>query len=392
VVRGTRRPRPERPTGTLRLLFAGLCLAISTSPIAHQDVVGLLIQDMPANERWQVHLVPGPKAKNGQRTVTVAGYVQPRVARLAPDVSGPDDLIIVERLDPMATATPGRPANSLHRINRIGKSDLMVLRPGDISAGALKTVSLFAPADAEPALPRTAFLLPLPNSIAIAEASAKSSGKSSKTAKTSKSTKGKKEEVPAPVAIAYAAAEPEEDKVKAPFDAVIGNPTQPAGTKILIENPGPHHAWVNFAIPASARSAGEQKCLATAIYFEARGEPEKGQLAVAQIVMNRMKNPAYPSTICGVVYQNKNKRNRCQFSFACDGRTDRITDMKSWATAQALAKKVVEDEPSATFLAEVGASTHYHATYVRPRWARHMKQMQKIGRHIFYRTYGGGWS
>jgi spore germination cell wall hydrolase CwlJ-like protein len=91
------------------------------------------------------------------------------------------------------------------------------------------------------------------------------------------------------------------------------------------------------------------------------------------------------------VYQNKNMRNRCQFSFACDGIKDRITDYGSWSRAQALAKKVMNDDRT-MFIAEVGPSTHYHANYVRPRWARHMKKMQKIGRHIFYKTYNGGWS
>ncbi len=92
-------------------------------------------------------------------------------------------------------------------------------------------------------------------------------------------------------------------------------------------------------------SASELKCLATAIYFEARGEPEEGQLAVAQVVLNRVKNPAYPNTICGVVYQNKTKRNRCQFSFACDGRSDRITDMTALGNrAEELAKRSVEEQ------------------------------------------------
>ena len=142
---------------------------------------------------------------------------------------------------------------------------------------------------------------------------------------------------------------------------------------------------------ASADSASELKCLATAIYFEARGEPEAGQIAVAQVVLNRLKNPAYPNTICGVVFQNKSKRNRCQFSFACDGRPERITDMGSWKKAQDVAKRMVEDQAD-TFIAEVGSATHYHATYVRPRWARRMTQTDKIGRHIFYNTRNGGWS
>src|SRR5690606_8221614 len=109
-----------------------------------------------------------------------------------------------------------------------------------------------------------------------------------------------------------------------------------------------------------------------------------------QVVINRLKNPAYPATVCGVVYQNKHMRNRCQFSFACDGIPERISDKKSWATAQALARDVLHDE--AEWLEDVGSATHYHANYVKPRWARHMKRMNKIGLHIFYKTYGGGWS
>jgi spore germination cell wall hydrolase CwlJ-like protein len=160
---------------------------------------------------------------------------------------------------------------------------------------------------------------------------------------------------------------------------------------VLVPNVDANHAWVNNPLPASVHSPGEIKCLATAIYFEARGESEKGQLAVAQVVLNRLKNPAYPKTICGVVYQNRWIRNGCQFSFACDGRSQRITEPGPWKTAQDLATKVVNDE-NGTFLADIGTATHYHAVYVRPFWARWMKKADKIGNHIFYKTYGGGWS
>lgn len=162
--------------------------------------------------------------------------------------------------------------------------------------------------------------------------------------------------------------------------------------KVLLEASIPAtHAWVNNAIPTNARSATELKCLATAIYFEARSEPEKGQIAVAQVILNRLKNPAYPNTVCGVVYQNKNKRNRCQFSFACDGIKDRITEKGAWASSQALARRIMNDERT-LYMTSVGVATHYHATYVKPRWARSMKRMDKIGRHIFYKTRNGGWS
>ena len=190
-----------------------------------------------------------------------------------------------------------------------------------------------------------------------------------------------------PVAVAYA---PSDDGVSAaPFDAVLN---EAAGDQNVVLPDAPTtHAWVNNPLPASADTQKERDCLATAIYFEARGEPEDGQLAVAQVVLNRVKNPAYPSTICGVVFQNKSKRNRCQFSFACDGRPERVTDKSAWAQAQELARRSVEEQ-RATFIEEVGSATHYHATYVRPRWAGRMTQTDKIGRHIFYNTRRGGWS
>ena len=141
-------------------------------------------------------------------------------------------------------------------------------------------------------------------------------------------------------------------------------------------------------LPASVFSKAEQKCLATAIYFEARGESVRGQAAVAQVVLNRVRNPSYPATICGVVYQNDNWRNRCQFSFACDGIRDRIASPSHYRMAEEIAMAVTAGK---IFLPEVASSTHYYADYVSPRWGRTMQKMKKIGLHIFYRTYGGGW-
>lgn len=148
------------------------------------------------------------------------------------------------------------------------------------------------------------------------------------------------------------------------------------------------HAWAATPLPAEAFSAKEQKCLAEAVYFEARGEAIKGQAAVAQVVLNRVRNPAYPKTICGVVYQNTNWLNHCQFSFACDGRKHRVTEMPQWTVAQQVARAVTAGQ---IWFPEVGSATHYHAVYVRPRWARTMIKVDKIGLHIFYRTRYGGW-
>ena len=128
-------------------------------------------------------------------------------------------------------------------------------------------------------------------------------------------------------------------------------------------------------------------CLATAIYFEARGESYRGQVAIAQVVQNRVKDRRYPKTICGVVFQNQNRRNSCQFSFACDGQPEVINDKASWAQAQSIAKRFAAGE---LYLTEVGKATHYHATYVRPKWAPRMVKLTQIGLHVFY-EFKRGW-
>jgi hypothetical protein len=125
----------------------------------------------------------------------------------------------------------------------------------------------------------------------------------------------------------------------------------------------------------------ERRCLATAIYFEARGEPVRGQVAVGQVILNRVRSPLFPETICGVVYQGQMNPG-CQFSFTCDGKTDVPRNDDQWALAQDIARKITAGE---LWLPEVGYSTYYHANYVSPRWAGDMSKIDKIGRHIFYK-------
>ncbi|MDP2356745.1 MAG: cell wall hydrolase [Beijerinckiaceae bacterium] len=130
----------------------------------------------------------------------------------------------------------------------------------------------------------------------------------------------------------------------------------------------------------------EERCLAEAIYFEARSEPAAGQAAVAQVVLNRVRSGLYPASICGVVYQNRHRYMGCQFSFACEGKSLRITEPEPWKVAARIAKEVLDGK---TFLADIGGSTHYHANYVRPRWAKRLKKMDTIGSHIFYKLKPG---
>ncbi len=125
----------------------------------------------------------------------------------------------------------------------------------------------------------------------------------------------------------------------------------------------------------------EQRCLAEAVYFEARSEPQQGQAAVAQVVLNRLKSEYYPKSICDVVYQNKDRYLGCEFTFACEGKSLAINEPESWTVAVRLARQVYE---GAIYNPEVGDSTHYHADYVRPYWAKALEKRDMIGRHIFY--------
>jgi hypothetical protein len=133
--------------------------------------------------------------------------------------------------------------------------------------------------------------------------------------------------------------------------------------------------------------ARAQRCLANAIYFEARSEPIRGQMAVAQVVLNRVFSGFYPNDVCGVVYQNANRHLACQFTFACDGKSKLITERGHWAVANRIAKQTLDGQ---IYVPEVGKSTHYHASYVHPNWVREMRKLVRFGVHSFYRPYAWG--
>ena len=133
--------------------------------------------------------------------------------------------------------------------------------------------------------------------------------------------------------------------------------------------------------------AKSEKCLAEAVYFEARGEAVRGQIAVAQVVMNRTFSGFYPTTVCGVVYQNKHRHFACQFTFACDNIADVVREPDMWDRARKIAKAMLDGQ---LWLPEVGKSTHYHAYWVHPSWVSEMKKMYKFGVHTFYRPRAWG--
>jgi spore germination cell wall hydrolase CwlJ-like protein len=134
--------------------------------------------------------------------------------------------------------------------------------------------------------------------------------------------------------------------------------------------------------------AKAEKCLADAVYFEARGEPLRGQMAVAQVVMNRVFSGYYPNNVCGVVYQNANRHLACQFTFACEGKDlSRIDETDMWEQAKRIAKDMLDGK---IWLTEVGHATHYHAYWVHPSWVHEMNKMYRLGVHTFYRPRAWG--
>ena len=150
-------------------------------------------------------------------------------------------------------------------------------------------------------------------------------------------------------------------------------------SKLRVESPG-HLARREMS--AASRATAE-KCLAQAIYYEAALEPVAGQRAVAQVVLNRVRHPAYPDSVCGVVYEGVS-RPVCQFSFTCDGSLLRAPARSHWERAGRIAREMLDGGS----VPEVGTATHYHADYVVPRWAFTLGKITQIGRHIFYRFPG----
>lgn len=136
--------------------------------------------------------------------------------------------------------------------------------------------------------------------------------------------------------------------------------------------------------PRTANYSRALKCLTDAIYYEAANEPDAGQRAVAQVIINRMRHPTYPNSICGVIYQGSERATGCQFSYSCDGSMARTPARPAWLRAQRVAMQAI----SGSVYAPVGMATHYHATYVYPYWAPSLNYLGTIGAHRFYSWKG----
>ncbi|WP_118132778.1 cell wall hydrolase [Oceanicella sp. SM1341] len=132
----------------------------------------------------------------------------------------------------------------------------------------------------------------------------------------------------------------------------------------------------------TAKGDEQFKCLAQALYFEARGESIAGMVAVAEVILNRVESSDFPDTVCGVVNQGTGKLHQCQFSYTCDGRSDRVRNQAAYERVAKVARIMMDGQPRML----TGGATHYHTLQVRPRWTRSLARTARIGAHVFYRN------
>ncbi len=383
------------------ILAAPFAFVFLTGSIGPQDIVSLLAEKKTEAPRWMMALEPAHFATAITPTLSLASMPQskpdplkaPQLA-LSSAADGSEATIIAGLSKLAAEVAPTEIPDEI-AVNRSSKGDRYVsLAPDrqmvDMAAGTVYSLpSLIGGDEKQADFPRVAFVKPHP---LTEQQSTRLAALPPRTAENNgpldlQQVMMARNAAAASFSLVSAYSPESVQDTKEPFDALFG------AAKYEQELPPPEdpenpHWWAQKPLPLSVMNKKEQRCLAEAIYFEARGESEEGQVAVGQVVLNRVKNPSYPNSICGVVYQNKHKRNRCQFSFACDGIKDRITQPSNWLTAQKLAKDVIGGKQ---YLKMVDASTHYHADYVSPRWRKSMVRRGKIGHHIFYKTYAGGW-
>lgn len=166
------------------------------------------------------------------------------------------------------------------------------------------------------------------------------------------------------------------------LDAPRLKPAKATSAVVSTEDALANLANFDFTSLTVAKLDGEERqCLAQAIYYEARSEPRIGQLAVADVVLNRVASPLYPDSVCGVVFQGSSRRTGCQFSFTCDGSMQARLNKRKWKASEDLAGAIL-----AGVRAPVSRNaTHYHANYVKPYWAARLTPTATIGTHKFYK-------
>jgi hypothetical protein len=419
----------KRPKGVRYYAPFGLSiLAMSLIPrsIGYQDLVALMAQQSEVSQRARAHMMASPFG-----TIHAATFSFPQpVGTEIPDP--PYQLASIGTYDPETTGALGRdPLGNGHEstprplvefpaVNRRLKGDLLVNRPRDnegppaggtrdLTPGRVKTVSFPKPSDVHP-------------EVAPAISQDDSEQESNAAVRLGRLYFGNTlsegigtiqpwpadEEVliEAPpahdpdikrtVLASISASDFNFETTSAPLPPVDGMPvdgpfggageTVAAKGEVTGASKRPKTPAERLSLGGPQRAKSE-KCLAEAVYFESRGEVKRGQIAVAQVVMNRVFSGFYPNNVCGVVYQNAHRKLACQFTFACDGIPDKIEEPDMWEQAKEIARDMLDGK---LWLPEIGHSTHYHAYWVHPSWVNEMRKLYKIGVHSFYRPRAWG--
>ena len=441
----------NRPKGARGASFGlGLCFfALIPTEIGYQDIASLLARQPGVAERWQKRVFSTGSTIQvatysfgrpiGTSVPHTANYRLASLDNQGIDISGS-----ITR-NPIAQAPPRYQPSDFPKVDRTLKGDRLVRVPPEPAAPAsaapanedpstsnasvrgAKTATVIPagkPAPLDPELAEALSAPPLPQydvsmsleaqpsddlkiapgaaSIAIEPAPSRD-GFSVKTASLffGRSSIGAAESMERwqpgeePVIVMPGAVADPDMKVMASLPPVPNEPSRAVESGVSIAAKGevnsnnqhiktPAERLGLFDEKARAKS---EKCLAEAVYFEARGEAVRGQIAVAQVVLNRAFSGFYPSTVCAVVYQNKHRHLACQFTFACDNVADVVREPDMWDRAKKIAKAMLDGQ---LWLPEVAKSTHYHAYWVRPSWVHEMKKMYKYGVHTFYRPRAWG--
>jgi spore germination cell wall hydrolase CwlJ-like protein len=371
------------PLASRSLLGAAIVLW-GTTDAAHQDLASLLANQPGVAERARTFLLSSPLSTLRTATFSLpspTGYVIPRLPV-------PDHFASINAALPREPLDL-EPAATQSQLNRAGKRDRLVPAPKETvktltpskperartERSEIPTEAWLDAEDVEPFGLEAEFagtlardLDPVPSSGSILQISRLIFAES-------------KSELP-PVHFTHAALSPVERLRLAALSDNAEISSSVAGKGVVTGDAAtPRSPAEELGLHGRARAKAE-KCLADAIYFESRGEVERGQAAVAQVVINRVFSGYYPGDVCATVYQNAHRHLACQFTFACEGKSLIVNDQPSWTRATRIARDMLDGK---IWLNEVGKATHYHAYWVKPTWVREMRTLQKIGVHTFYR-------
>jgi spore germination cell wall hydrolase CwlJ-like protein len=441
----------NRPRGARSASFGlGLCVfALIPNEIGYQDIASLLARQPGVAERWQKRVVASAVSSIQVATFSFGlplgtAMRRPDLLLASLDSSGPDITGAVTRRNPLGQPAPRYQPSEYPTVDRTLKGDRLVsvapdaetsseaLPKGDsfptnASVMGAKTAEQVKPQDnsaaaaLDPELAEALQAPPLPQydaslslevqpivegngqtdtAVIAVEPAPPKDGFSVKTASLyfGSSSLGAEVETmerwqPGEEPLIVLPPLPADPDLKATA-SLPATPVDPSSSGESVAGKGEVNSTSHVKTPAERLGlldeklrAKQEKCLTEAIYFEARGEAVRGQMAVAQVVLNRAFSGFYPTTVCGVVYQNKHRHLACQFTFACDNVADVVKEPDMWDRAKKIARAMLDGK---LWLPEVAKSTHYHAYWVHPSWVHEMKKMYRTGVHTFYRPRAWG--